>query len=387
MANGRLYSYNVVAAGTSPACFGVASNCVTATPQPPIPQIQVPGNVHLGQTCSGDTSHATLEVCNTGKRDLMVNPITSSDPQFKVTTPSAGYPLTISPDFCFPFEVAFQASASGPQTAVLTIPSNDPVHPSTTVNADASGAQPDIRVTGSGDFGVVSAWRPAEKTISVCNTGGCDLKVASATVSCTDFQLVHDPLPAVVSHDFCLDLTVRFSPTLPGRHRCDLTIASNDPDSPSVTRTLTGRTPSFFSLHAGLAQPHGSLSVIAKQGSTVNLDFVYPIRPNLAWDFRGGTAKLDGRVGNPDTDVWMLSPNLRYTFAPAAPVRFFLNGGLGAYHFDPGQFEGGANLGLGLNVPAGQRFAIEATYNYHWVFTASPSLRFSQIQVGVLKSF
>lgn len=387
VANGRAYSYNVVAAGASSACFGPASNCVTATPQPPLPQIQVPGNVHVGLTCSGITSHTNLNVCNTGKRDLIVNPITSSNSQFTVTTPSAGYPVAISPDFCFPFEVAFQPSASGPQSAVLNIPSNDLVHPSTTVNADGSGGQPDIRVTGSGDFDVASAWRPAEKAISICNTGACNLDVASASLSCTDFELIHDPLPAAVSHDFCLDLQIRFTSTLPGRHRCELTIASNDPDSPSVTRTLTARTPPFLSLHAGLAQPHGALSAIAKQGSTFNLDFIYPIRPKLAWDLRGGTAKFDGKAGNPDTDVWMLSPNLRYTFVPTAPVRLFLNGGIGAYHFDPGQFEGGGNLGLGVNVPAGRRFAIEATYNYHWVFTASPTPRFSQIQLGVLKSF
>jgi len=190
-----------------------------------------------------------------------------------------------------------------------------------------------------------------------------------------------------VSHDFCLDLVVGFTPILPGRHHCELTIASNDPDTPNVKRTLTARTPAFFSLHAGLAQPHGALSSVAKQGSTFNLDFLYPVRPRLAWDLRLGTSKFDGRAGHPDTDVWTFSPNIRYTFNPAAPVRFFLNGGVGAYHFDPGKFEAGGNLGLGLNVPAGPRFAIEATYNYHWAFTASPTLRFSQIQAGLLISF
>ena len=35
VANGRTYYYNVVAAGASSACFGVASYCVSATPKPP----------------------------------------------------------------------------------------------------------------------------------------------------------------------------------------------------------------------------------------------------------------------------------------------------------------------------------------------------------------
>jgi hypothetical protein len=64
-----------------------------------------------------------------------------------------------------------------------------------------------------------------------------------------------------------------------------------------------------------------------------------------------------------------------------------LNGGLGLYHFDPGTFEGGGNLGVGLNVPVGPRFALELTYNYDSAFTASPNLEFSQVQLGLLVSF
>ena len=64
-----------------------------------------------------------------------------------------------------------------------------------------------------------------------------------------------------------------------------------------------------------------------------------------------------------------------------------LCGGLGVYHFDPGDFDAGANLGLGLTVPAGARFAFEATYNYHSVFTAAPNLEFDQLQLGFLVSF
>ena len=59
----------------------------------------------------------------------------------------------------------------------------------------------------------------------------------------------------------------------------------------------------------------------------------------------------------------------------------------GLYHFDPGTFEGGLNLGLGFNLPAGPLFAIEATYNYHWVLTASPILKYDQVQIGLLVSF
>jgi hypothetical protein len=126
---------------------------------------------------------------------------------------------------------------------------------------------------------------------------------------------------------------------------------------------------------------------MANQGSTFNLDFVYPIRPRLAWDVRLGFTRFDGRAVQPDIRLWSLAPNVKYTFNPAAPVRVFVNGGPGLYHFDPGTFEGGLSLGLGASVPAGPRIAIEATYNYHWVVTAAPTLRYDQVQAGLLVSF
>ncbi|HKV12882.1 MAG TPA: hypothetical protein VJ725_32365, partial [Thermoanaerobaculia bacterium] len=139
--------------------------------------------------------------------------------------------------------------------------------------------------------------------------------------------------------------------------------------------------------HPGLADPHGVLNGVARQGSSFTLDFLYPVRPQLAWDLRLGVLRFDGRGANPDTDVWNLGVNAKFTINPAAPVRFFLMGGPDLYHFDPGDFEGGANLGVGLGVPAGTRFTLEATYNYHWTLTASPDLEFSQIELGLLVSF
>lgn len=353
----------------------------------PAPQIQVPGGVDLGQACVGANDSGTLNACNTGIADLIVDAITSSSPRFTVTAPSAGYPVVISHDFCFPFQVVFNAAATGPQSATLTISSNDPDHPNTSVAVLGNGAEPDIRVTGSPDLGVVSAWTHGEKTLSVCDTGGCGLSVASASAGCADFTLIHNPFPATVSHDSCLDLVVRFTPTRPGLRSCNLTVSSDDPDTPVVSRTLTARTPPFFSLHAGLANPHGALHGVAKQGSTFNLDLVYPFRPRWAWDVRLGFSKLDGRSGHPDTDLASLSANAKLTLNPGAPVHVFLNAGLGLYHFDPGAFEAGGNVGFGLKVPVGRRFALEATYNYHSTFTAAPNLALDQVQLGLLISF
>lgn len=313
------------------------------------PQIQVPGSVVAPDTCVGSSGVATLNVCNTGNLNLEVEPITSSDPNFAVTIPSSGYPVVISPDFCFPFEVQFTPGTAGVKAGFFTITSNDPVSPvlqvevsgtalepdidtviadagsfgdvcreehddldltiansggcpltvtsitsssgdffepgvmtypfvvgpgtsthvpirfapttlgmksgTITVNSDdpdtpakdvaVSGNVPpgDIRVTGSTDFGDVCAEELAEKTVSVCNVGECNLNVASVAVDCPDFTLINNPFPAPVSPDSCLDVVVRFTPTSAGPKTCNLTILSDDPDMPVVVKTLTGNTP------------------------------------------------------------------------------------------------------------------------------------------------
>jgi hypothetical protein len=315
------------------------------------PQIQVPGDVFFADTCVGSTNRAVLNVCNAGNENLQITAITSSDPQFTVSTPSSGYPVVISPDFCFPFEVSFAPSSRGPQSGLLTIASNDPrssnvvvrvsgnglvpaistviadagnfgdvcrgafkdlnltinnsggcdlvvssissintwflapgvlnyplvIHPGdsvavpirfapTTLGAKSgmiivasndpllpsrpvsvSGNVPPgvIRITGSTDFGDVCAGTLAEKTLSLCNVGLCDLQVSSVSFvpPCPDFTLINNPFPATVSPDSCLNVVIRLTPTSCGPKSCTLVIVSDDPASRTNTLTVTANTP------------------------------------------------------------------------------------------------------------------------------------------------
>ncbi len=348
---GRHYATWVSA--TSPPGMTPASTSIdiffNATVVCCVPQIQVPGGLAFGLNCSGDFETQTLEVCNTGKEDLSVNGISSSDPAFTVDTPTAGFPVAISPDFCFPFQVNFFSLTSGFKTGTLTISSNDPVNPTETVGLTASNGEPDIdtfiansgsfgdvcvgefhdleitlvnggscplsvtnitssnadfdvpsvmafpltvgagesmqvpiryepsgfgadagnitisnndpqtpmkvvavtgnappgevRVSGSGDFGDVCPGDQSEKTINVCNVGGCNLAVLSASINCPDFTIINNPFPATVSPDFCMPLIVRFTPTSAGPKSCKLTITTDDPINPVVMIPLTANTP------------------------------------------------------------------------------------------------------------------------------------------------
>ncbi len=141
------------------------------------------------------------------------------------------------------------------------------------------------------------------------------------------------------------------------------------------------------SLHAGIVRPFGDLDDITDAGPTVNLDLLYPLNRNLAWDLRLGFSNFDGSDGHSDINLLTVGANLKYTFNPTSPMRVFVNGGGGLYAFDPGDVEGGLNVGIGLNIPLSGRYSFEATYNYHKAVTASDSLHFDQFQLGVLASF
>ena len=103
-----------------------------------MPEIQVPAPPFFAPACAGSKATGTLNVCNTSAGNLIVSGITSSSPDFTVVAPSAGFPVTISHDFCFPFQVGFNPTSPGPKSTNLTIASNDPNFPSLVVAANAT---------------------------------------------------------------------------------------------------------------------------------------------------------------------------------------------------------------------------------------------------------
>jgi len=210
------------------------------------PQIQVPGNVTMADTCVGDTSVATLNVCNTGVSNLVVSSIASSSARFVVTTPTAGYPVVISPDFCFPFQVTFSPTATGQQTAVLTVTSNDPASPTVKVGAAGKGIQKNIAtvIADNGNFGDVCRDSFKDLTLIINNSGGCDLTISDITSSSLDFQVPNvGSFPLVVGGGDSIKVPIRFAPTTLGAKNGTITITSDDSDTPNKQVAVSGNVP------------------------------------------------------------------------------------------------------------------------------------------------
>ena len=150
--------------------------------------------------------------------------------------------MTISPDFCFPFEVTFDPSTGGADDAILTINSNDPVDPTLQVPVEAEAGEADLNVAiaNAGNFGNVCKGGHADLSLTLFNQGSCNLTI-------TNLELVNDTmgvfelpqttqLPLVLSPDADFNLPVRFSPDmcfdLP--KNAQVKITSDDPDESMV---------------------------------------------------------------------------------------------------------------------------------------------------------
>jgi hypothetical protein len=198
----------------------------------------------FGNVCLGAFRDLDVTVNNRGGCDLRITGIASSSGDF-LTPDAASFPLVVYGGDTLALPVRFQpGGAFGLKTATITVKTDDPGHPS--LDLPVTGIVPSGRVASSGstDFGDVGAGTLAEKTLSICNVGSCDLHVSKVYLAepCGDVRLINNPFPKPVSHDFCLGVVIRFTPTSCGPKSCSLVIVSDDLDSRTNVLTLTGNT-------------------------------------------------------------------------------------------------------------------------------------------------
>jgi photosystem II stability/assembly factor-like uncharacterized protein len=126
-------------------------------------------------TCLGDVSDEMLTLSNSGPCPLTITAITSSSVDFLVPQ-TVSYPVVITAGGDLELTLRFQPTSIGHASGTIAIVSDDPAG---LVTLDVSGHTPSGRltITGTADFGPVRLGDHARQTLSVCNTGDCDLHV------------------------------------------------------------------------------------------------------------------------------------------------------------------------------------------------------------------
>ena len=218
----------------------------TATVGAPNGNTVIANGGDFGNVCLGSFADLNLTINNSGTCNLLVSNIVSSDADFLAPS-TLLYPLTVQSGTSVAAPVRFEPLSLGTKNGIVTVDSTN--NPAGNMSVNVTGVAPPghITVSGSGAFGNVCAGTGAPQTITVANTGPCNLHVTSATITCpdglNDFTIEGNPFPATLSADSSLPLTIAFTPASAGPKTCTLTIDSDDPSNPITTVTLTATTP------------------------------------------------------------------------------------------------------------------------------------------------
>lgn len=210
------------------------------------------GDVHL---CQNGTH--PFNITNTGDLPLHVTGITSSAPEFSASPTT----LTVVKSMPQTFTAKLTPSMAGPANATLTIASDAFQTPKLAINLTGNGLPmqpPTISVTSSYfppntkslNFGLTPVQFFFGLQITVSNTAPCqDLSVTLSTNGAPFFVTVGNPTSApttatplsdTVPKSSSKNYVVVFAPTAVAAVNGTLTITSDDPNTPSVSVSLSG---------------------------------------------------------------------------------------------------------------------------------------------------
>lgn len=140
------------------------------------------------------------------------------------------------------------------------------------------------------------------------------------------------------------------------------------------------------SFHVGSAHPLGSFDDAVDSNVHFRLDASYPITDRVRLLAMAGYSQFTAETATgANHPRWInLSLNAQVLFPTASGLRWFVQGGPGAYWPESGSSEAGFNLGFGAQIPlASGPFALELGADYHDV-QADEDQRFVTVQLGVL---
>jgi len=202
----------------------------------------IPNNGKFANTCVGSFADELLTIVNNGPNLLSVSNITSSSPDFAPPGVLA-YPLNISAGGSLNVVLRFQPTSFGSKSATITIFSNDPAGPQT-ISVFGNALPGKLAVTGSTCFGGVKACCCAERAISICNVGDCNLLVSSVAFKrkSAHWKLINNPFPATLRPGACLCVVIRYKATERYARSCELVITSDDPVTPVKTLDVLAHT-------------------------------------------------------------------------------------------------------------------------------------------------
>jgi len=203
------------------------------------PQIEAPLALDLGFVVVEDTAVGELPIRNSGKGWLEIQEVTIDNPSFELL--AIPDPFRVLVGTVVTIGVRYVPTAVGSEAAVMTIRSNAVTQPELTVNLKGDGVDaetPTISVPRRTlDLGQVSPGGRATASLVVTNTSQVPLTVEPAVTG--GGYTLETPGPLVLTPgEQHATVIVAFSNATAGAFVGTLTLASNDPNQPSLDIAL-----------------------------------------------------------------------------------------------------------------------------------------------------
>ncbi len=274
------------------------------------PAMELSANtIEFGSVTSGQFADRTIMVRNTGAGHLTVDRLAVDRSVFRTLAPSP-FQVRAGSDRALSLRIA--PRAAGQETGVLTFTSNDETQPSRELplratvfdRPVASGIVAPSRLT----FGEVPTGQSRELPVTVSNIGTAPLNVTSVSILNNRFNVISAGA-FTLSPGASRTLLVRFAPTEAGEQSGSLSIATNDPATPSLRVDLRG---------AGLLVPQPQIDVdrLSLDFQGVNLNQSSSLSFNIR---NGGSGPLNISALNVSNPVFAVStPSLPVGVPPGA---------------------------------------------------------------------
>ncbi len=211
---------------------GAKSVYVSGVSNPPRLVTIMADHGDFGDVCRKSFRDLVLTLNNSGPCPLSISDIKSSSADFTVADVTS-YPIVVGAGDSVQVPIRFEPTSFGSKSGVIKVISNDPKGKK---RIYVSGSVPSgkLKVTGSTCIGGVKACCVGERTIALCNTGKCTLKISKVRLSRKNkhWRLVNNPFPAKLQPGACLDLLIRYKAGEKCPKCMELVIESDDPKTP-----------------------------------------------------------------------------------------------------------------------------------------------------------
>jgi hypothetical protein len=189
----------------------------------------------FGTVLLGNSLTDTLVIYNQGNQTLNVTDITVSLPAYEVSATS----FNITANSSAEIYITFTPTENNIYEAIMSISSNDPLNPITTVDLIGDAIYPDIEISQSSfDFGVVNLQTEVVDTLVVSNLGTDVLHVSEISVAGDAFSLDIESFDLQPSET--IDVLISFIPTEEITYTDTISIYCDDPFEPFLEIDLTG---------------------------------------------------------------------------------------------------------------------------------------------------